>query len=67
MEGKGILSKFGPPGGSHFIGKKCLKFLEPEMLVQNTVSIVPIIGEYKGLSEINTDETGRNVRLTEFF
>jgi hypothetical protein len=67
MEGKGILSKFGPPGGSHFIGKKCLKFLEPGILVQNTVSIVPIIGEYKVLSEINMDETGRNIRYTELF
>jgi hypothetical protein len=67
MEVKGMVSKFGPPGGLGFIGKKCLKFLEPINLVQNTVSIVPIIGEYKGLSEIQLSETDRNVRYTEVF
>jgi hypothetical protein len=67
MEGKGLVGKYGSPGGSNFIGKKCLKFLEPTILVQNTVSIVPIIGEYKGLSEIQVIETDRNVRYTELF
>lgn len=67
MEVKGMMNKFGPPGGSGFIGKKCLKFLEPMNWVQNTVSIVPIIGEYKGLSEIQGSETDRNVRYTELF
>lgn len=67
MEGKGLVSKYGSPGGSYFIGKKCLKFLEPTIMVQNTVSIVPIIGEYKGLSEIQATESDKNVIYTELF
>ena len=67
MEGKGVLSKNGPLGGSYFIGKKCLKFLGSVQPTHNTVSIVPIIGEYKGLSETKVNETGRNVRLIELF
>ena len=50
MEIKGMVDKIGYPGRTHFIGKKCLKFLEPNFQLKNTVSIVPIIGEYRILS-----------------
>lgn len=67
MEVKGMMDKIGLQEGSIFIGKKCQKFLVSAQPIQNTVSIVPIIGEYKGLSGIQGNELGRNIMYTELF
>ena len=50
MEPKGMMDKIEPLYEVHFIGMKCLKFLESRIQIKNTVSIVPIIGGYKRLS-----------------
>ena len=49
-----MMVKVRPQSGSHFIGNKCQKFIESRIEPQNTVSIVPIIGEYSGLSGFTT-------------
>jgi len=67
MELQGMKGKIGFQEGSYFIGKKCQKFLVSVQPMQNTVSIVPIIGEYKGLSAIESTGLGRNIRYIEVF
>ncbi len=49
MEVKGMMDRIDPVDGLDFIGRKCLKFLEPQAQNKKTVSIVPIIGEYRSL------------------
>lgn len=44
MELKEVIDKNWPQCKAHFIGKKCLKFIESEIQIKNAVSIVPIIG-----------------------